>query len=246
MDVYFDARQTALVNNGEGIFIAAKYNGEKVDWDPWLFKIKVVEGEGRFEFYDTRTGETVAEKVVDVKPGMTDTFAIFQPLMEAPVTFIDPKADAREPAAPDGHFKIKVANYAQMLIPFQKVHLNIYIQYYNENWEEQIAKIGAVENIANNMNDATFQTIPDGVPEGVTDYAYFMEVVNGDTGEALKNYGGTNYSAALFSPTWLDPQPAKNVYTFYLGPYKAWGETPFFLKHREDFYEIMGNMMSYY
>ncbi len=50
VDVYFDALKVALANNGQGIYIAARYNGHPIEWDINFKKIRVVEGEGKFEF----------------------------------------------------------------------------------------------------------------------------------------------------------------------------------------------------
>lgn len=243
VDVYFDASKTALANNGQGIFIAAKYNGYPIEWDVNFKKIKVVEGEGKFEFYDTRNGETVAEKTIDVKSGAMETYTLFQPTLESPVSFIDPKAQDSEEAAPEGHIKLKIVNYAQYLIPFNKVDIKVYISYFDQDWNEVRAEVGIIPDIANEVNGGEYHILPNGIPEGVIDYSYQFEYIDHETGQPLLNYGGTIYSSLAFMPAYLDPLPVKNVFTVYLAPWKAWGETPFFLKKDEEFWEVTGNVL---
>ncbi|QEC45227.1 hypothetical protein [Pseudobacter ginsenosidimutans] len=243
VEVSFDATKVALANNGQGIFIAAKYNGYPIEWDVFLKKIKVVEGEGKFEFYDIRTGKTVLEKTIDVKAGSEETHTLFQPTLESPVTFIDSKSQEKEEAAPEGHIKLKIANYVQYLIPFSKVDVKMYITYFDEDWNEVREEIGMIYDIANDVNGGEYQLLPDGVPEGLTDYSYLFEFFDHETGQPLLNYGGTTYSTYAFAPAGIDPLPVKKVFTVYLAPMKAWGETPFFLKKDEDFWEVSCNVL---
>lgn len=243
VNVSFDASKVALANNGQGIFIAAKYNGYPVEWDLSLKKIKVVEGEGKFEFYDIRNGKTVLEKTIDVKAGSEETYTLFQPTLESPVAFIDPKMQDQEEAAPAGHIKLKIANYAQYLIPFTRVDVKMYISYFDEDWNEVREEVGMIRDIANDVNGGEYQVLPDGVPEGLVDYSYLFEFINHETGQPLLNYGGTTYSSAAFAPPYLDPPPVRKVFSLYLAPYKAWGETPFFLKKDEEFWEVACNVL---
>lgn len=243
VDVYFDATKVALANNGEGIFIAAKYNGHPIEWDVILKKIKVVEGEGKFEFYNTRTGETVAEKTIDVKSDANETYTLFQPTLESPVSFIDPKSQDSEEAAPAGHIKLKIVNYAQYLIPFNKVDVKVYITYFDQDWNEVRAEVGIIPDITNDINGGEYHILPNGIPEGVIDYNYVFEYFDHETGQPLLNHGGTTYSALAFTPAYLDPLPVKNVFTVYLSHYKAWGETPVFIKKDEEFWEVKGTLL---
>lgn len=245
VDVYFDAEKTALRDNGAGIFIAARYNGKPIEWNVGLKKIKVVAGEGRFEFYDTRNGKVVAEKVIDVKPGSKETYTLFQPTMDAPVSFIDPSEQDTESPAPAGHIKVKVANYAQDLIPFENLDLKVFISYFDADFNTVVEEVGTIKNVKNSVDQAEYHILPDGLPNPLPEYGhnYVFEFVNGSTGQPLLNYGGTNYSNMAFSPAGTDPLSVKNIFTLYMISRETWGETPFFIKKGDTFYEIATSVL---
>ncbi|HWV65464.1 hypothetical protein [Chitinophaga sp.] len=245
VDVYFDADKTALRDNGAGVFIAARYNGRPIEWDVLSKKIKVVAGEGKFEFYDTRNGKVVAEKVIDVKAGSKEVYTLFQPTMDAPVAFIDPGEQEQESPAPAGHIKLKVANYAKDLIPFEHTDIKVSVSYYDVDWNEVVTEIGTIKDIKNTVDQAEYYILPDGVPNPLPElgYNYVFEFVNSDTGQPLLNYGGTNYSNTAFSPTGIDPLPVKNVFTLYMVSKETWGEAPPFIKKGDTFYEIATNIL---
>lgn len=238
--VYFDADKTALRDNGAGIFIAAKYNGFPIEWDLLSKKIKVVAGEGKFEFYDTRNGNIVAEKTITVKAGTPAMYTLFQPTLESPVTFIDPHVQESEAGAPQGYIKLKIANYAQDLIPFENVDIKVSISYFDENWDEIVSAIGVIKDVKNTLAQASYHILPDGLPDILPElgYQYNFEFTDGITGQPLLNHGGSYYSNMAFQPLGIDPVPAKNLFTLYLISKKTWGEAPAFIKKGEDFYEI--------
>ena len=244
-EVFFDAEKTALRNNGAGVFIAAKYNGYPIEWNVLSKKIKVVTGEGKFEFYDTRNGAVVAEKVIDVKAGAGQTFTLFQPTLDAPVSFIDPDAQANETPAPAGQIKLKVANYAQDLIPFAKLDLRVSISYYDADWNEVVEEVGMIRDVQDAVDKATYHLLPDGIPDPMPEigYTYRFEFLDGETGEPLRNHGGTAYSNLAFSPWGMDPAPERNVFTVYMVAREAWGEAPPFIKKGEAYYEIETTML---
>lgn len=245
VDVYFDADKTALRDNGAGVFIAARYNGSPIEWDINLKKIKVVAGEGKFEFYDTRNGKVVAEKVIDVKPGSKETYTLFQPTMDAAVAFIDPKAQDAESPAPAGHLKVKVANYAKDLIPFENLDLRVSISYFDADFNTVVEEIGTIKGVGNAIDRAEYQIIPDGLPNPIPEYGYqyIFEFVNSSTGESLLNYGGTSYSNIAFGPESINPLPVKNIFTLYMVSKETWGEAPPFIKKGDTFYEISTNVL---
>lgn len=243
VNVSFDATRTALANNGQGIFISAKYNGYPIAWDLYAKKIRVGEGEGRFEFYDNRTGEVVAEKIVDARIGEEEAYTMFQPTMQSPVTFIDPHAQDGEAAPPAGHIKLKLASYAGDLIPFDKIDVKVFIQYYDVDWNEFIEEVAVVNNIGKSVDDAVYHIIPDGVPPGITEYTYVFEFRDSETGQYLINHGGTNYSSMAFMPAYMNPFPVKKIFTLYLVSKEAWGEAPVFLKKGDKYYSIEANAL---
>ena len=245
VEVYFDADKTALRNNGAGVFIAAKYNGKPIEWDINRKKIKVVPGKAKFEFYDTRNGKTVAEKDIDVQSDSKNAYTLFQPTMEAPVAFIDPDGQAAESPAPPGHIKVKVANYAQDLIPFEKLDIRVSISYYDADWNEVIKEVGIIKDIKSSVDQATYHILPDGLPSPLPDLPsnYLFEFIDSNTGEVLLNHGGTNYSNMAFSPGSTDPLPVKNIFTLYMVSRETWGEAPPFIKKGDTFYEIATNIL---
>jgi len=245
VDVYFDASKTALRDNGSGVFIAAKYNGDPIEWNILSKKIKVIAGEGKFEFYDTRNGKVVAEKVIDVKAGSKETYTLFQPTMDAPVTFIDPAAQESESPAPAGHIKLKVANYAKDLIPFEHTDIKVSVSYFDADWNEVVTEIGVIKDVKNTIDQAEYFILPDGRPDPLPElgYNYVFEFVNSNTGQPLLNYGGTNYSNMAFSPAGINPLPLKNVFTLYMISRETWGEAPPFIKKGDTFYEIATSVL---
>ncbi|QJB30156.1 hypothetical protein HF329_02045 [Chitinophaga oryzae] len=245
VDVWFDADKTALRNNGEGVFIAVKYNGHPIAWDAGTKKIKVVAGEGKFEFYDTRNGKVVAEKMIDVKAGSKETYTLFQPTMDAPVAFVDPAGQDTVNAAPAGHIKLKVANYAKDLIPFEHTDIKVSVSYFDADWNEVVTEVGVIKDVKNTIDKAGYAVLPDGLPNPAPEfgYNYVFEFINSDTGQPLLNYGGTNYSNLAFSPPGISPLPVKNVFTVYLVSNKTWGEAPPFIKKGDAFYEVATSVL---
>nr|WP_295866625.1 hypothetical protein [uncultured Chitinophaga sp.] len=245
VDVYFDADKTALRSNGEGVFIAVKYNGHPIAWDVNSKKIKVVAGEGKFEFYDTRNGKVVAEKMIDVKAGSKEMYTLFQPTMDAPVAFVDPAGQDTVSAAPAGHIKVKVANYAKDLIPFEHTDIKVSVSYFDADWNEVVTPVGVIKDVKNAVDKAEYQVLPDGLPDPVPELGcnYVFEFINSDTGQPLLNYGGTNYSNMAFSPANINPLPVKNVFTLYMVSNKTWGEAPPFIKKGDDFYEVATSVL---
>ncbi len=62
----------------------------------------------------------------------------------------------------------------QYLIPFRKTDVKVYISYMDENWNEIRQELGIVNDIPSNLNEGGYHILPDGVPEGITDYAYLF------------------------------------------------------------------------
>ncbi len=239
VDVYFDADNTALRDN-TGVFIAAKYNGHPIDWNVALKKMRVLAGEGKFEFYDTRNGKTVAEKLINVQPGKAETYMLFQPTIDAPVVFVDPEQNNTESPAPDGHIKVKIANYAKDLTPFENLNIKVSISYFDADFNTIVEEIATIPNVKNTIDVAGYQLMPDGLPDPMPEYGYnyVFEFVDSNTGQPLLNHGGEKYSNMAFSPDGINPLPVKKVFTLYLVSNKAWGEAPAFIKKGDDFYEI--------
>lgn len=240
VDVYFDADKTALRDNGVGVFIAARYNGNPIEWDVNLKKIKVIAGEGKFEFYDTRNGKVVAEKIIDVKPGSKETYTLFQPTIDAAAAFIDPNAQDTESPPPAGHIKVKVANYVKDLIPFKNLDIKVSVSYYDADWNEVVTEIGVIKDVKNSIDQAEYHILADGLPNPLPDIPcnYVFEFVDSNTGQSLLNYGGTNYSTVALTPDGINPLPVKKVFTLYMIAKETWGEAPPFIKKGDTFYEI--------
>ncbi|MGM1428801.1 hypothetical protein ACS126_06050 [Sphingobacterium lactis] len=242
VDVYFDATATKLTSD-EGPTVALRYNGNQVDWDFSPGRVRVVEGEGTFEFYDKRSNKVLCDTTIDVLPGEKQRYSLFQPTIGAAVTFIDPDGQASEEAAPEGHIKLRIANYAQDLIPFAQTDIKVFVKYSDEEWNEYFAEVGTIRNVSTKIEKAAFVTLPTGVPEDGLDAQYYFEFMDSATGQTILDHGGSTYRTSAFYPTYPDPENIKNVFTIYLAPLKAWGEAPPFIKKGEDFYEIAINVL---
>ena len=182
----------------------------------------------------------VAEKVIDVKPGSKETYTLFQPTMDAPVSFIDPNEQDTESPAPAGHIKVKVANYAQDLIPFENLDIKVSISYFDADFNTVVEEVGTIKDVKNSIDKAEYQVIPNGLPNPLPEYGYqyVFDFVNSSTGQPLLNHGGTGYSNLAFGPESINPLPVKNIFTLYMVSRETWGEAPPFIKKGDTFYEI--------
>ncbi|MCT1523857.1 hypothetical protein [Sphingobacterium hotanense] len=227
-EVYFDVNKTAVRD-----YLKVRYNGNPIDWhDVVRDHFRVPEGEGKFEFYDERTGELLFEKTMNIIPGSPEKWMLFQPTETDPIAVLDPNGQADEEAAPEGFMKLKIANYAGDLL---SDNLNIVVLGLNMNMET--IELATLENISNNLGEEEYRQIPTG---GSDILAYTFKFRDTNTQAFLKNHGGDDYwNQNLFLyPDMISPFPEKRVYTIYFKSSEQWGEYPAFIKSGDKYYDI--------
>lgn len=205
--------------------LAVKYEGHAINWD-LSGRIDIPEGKGVFEFYDKRDGRTVAQKTVDASAANPLTFMIFHPLVDAPLAFLDAKAEDTEPAAPDGFMKIKIANYTPDFIPFEKtdVVLNFRVQ---QGRQYVYVPVDTIEAVGRNLDTAVYRLVQRGTPPSGAEI-YYLTFRDHATGEYVKNAGGTTYATHMtITPS---PDKPKNVFTLFLTPVEYFANNLYLVK----------------
>lgn len=225
-DVYFQA-QSVLGND-----LGVKYEGHPIAWDgTGNGKIHVPEGEGKFEFYDKRDGKVLGEKTLNISLSDTQRFVIFQPLEDSPLAFLNPEAQNREEAAPEGFMKIRIASYAPDFIPYEKIDVIVIGMYFDEEFNFFYEPVDTIFNISRNLDNEPYHLVSKG---GQRMESWSFSFRDHETGQEVKNFGGTLYRSLDIYPSLFD----KFVFTVYLVPFEAWGEHESFLKFGEGFYNI--------
>lgn len=209
--------------------LQVKYNGEPISWVE--SRITVPEGEAKFEFYDKRNGETLAEKVVNVSKAQPQSFLVFQPLDDAPVAFIDPNEQDKEEAAPNGYLKIKIANYTPQFLPFERIDVVLNFRY-RQGRQYTYEPVDTIEAVGRNLDTATYRLVRRGTPQSDIE-AYYLTFKDHATGEWLNNAGGTVYGSHVA----IEPND-KNVFTLFLTPLAYDVRSNLYLKKDELYYYI--------
>lgn len=225
-----------LNNSVISVEMQARYNGAPIEWNQSSGEIRAVAGEAKLEFYDRRTGAVQAEKTVTIDPSRPDTFQLFQPVEGGGVSFIDPKAQADEAAPPEGFMKIKIANYATDLVPFENTDLVVIGEYYDEDFNTQYEVLDTIYNVSQNLDNEGYHTVSKG---GAHIGAWRFSFLDHETGQEVKNLGGTTYSCFGFYSSLY----AKFIFTLYLTSYEEWGEHELFIKKGDKFYSVAINVL---
>ena len=229
-DVYF-------VNNSFlGANLGVKYKGEPIEWSQSTGseagKIHIVEGEAKFEFYDKSTGLVIAEKTVNVRAESPERYLVFQPSANAPIAFLDPNGQTSEAAPAVGYMKIKVANYAGDLLPYQEI--DIIVKGLGDNGLEVL---DTIESVGKNLENETYHL----VKKGTSDiYMYRFSFLDHVTKAEVLNARETLYTSFLpLDPSTIEPMPQKYIFTLYLTVENLGPDFPTSrLKFGEDFYDI--------
>jgi hypothetical protein len=235
-NIYF-LDNVALNRTGQGIFLSVKYEGSPVAWTQGTGRIEVPEGKGRFEFFDRRTGVVLAEKTVEVNRSKPDTFLVFQPTVESPIAFLDLKGQANEAAPPAGFIKLKVANYATDLIPYEQT--DIIVVGINMNFE--LTNLDTIEAVGNNLSNETFHLVP--TTSDILAYTFCFKkhgtdmIVRNDMGDVYMNIEEFLY------PDDMNPKPEKNIYTLYFVPILSPTPSDMYVKHGGKYYNIRTNIL---
>ncbi len=201
-EVYFIGDQSVSYNLGN---LLIKYNGNLIELQNSTGRIRVPEGEAKFEFYNKSRNELIGEKTVNIVPGSPEKYNLFQPSEEHSITFLNPNGQINEEAAPEGYLKIKIANYAIKALPHAKYDIRVEG---NDGWNGYLP-IDTIMNIGVNLDEETYHL----VKKGENNIAYrFSYLVHG-TQEEVLNARGTLYTSG---GVWDYPNPKKDVFTFFL------------------------------
>lgn len=199
-EVYFDINAPALNE-----FLKIKYNESDIKMQTGTGMVKVPEGEGVFQFYDSRTNKILAEKKINIVPGSPEKFLLFQPTETSPFEILNPNEQENEEAAPDGYLKIKVANYANKALPYDRIDIRVEA---NDGWNG-FFPIDTIISIDRNLENAEYHLVRKG--ENIISYR-FSYIVN-ETQQEVLNARGTLYTSG---GVWNYPKPKKDVFTIFL------------------------------
>lgn len=214
----------------------ARYNGEPIAWNHGSGEIRCIPGKAELAFYDRRTNTVQAEKTITIDPARPDTFLLFQPVEGGQVSFLDPKAQANEAAAPEGFMKIKIANYTPELLPYEKIDVIVIAEYYDEEFNTIAENIDTIFNVSQNLDDETYHTVLKANHE-INGYRFSFR--DHATGQEVKSLGGTAHLGLGFYPY----IGVKHIFTIYLTAYEEWGEHESFIKKGEKFYSVVSNVL---
>lgn len=98
-----------------------KYDGKM--YTELAFPIVVTYGDNKFELYKKSTGEKFLDTTINVT-GRETYYILQSDTSKKPKLIKDPIVN--EPAALPGYMKIKIANEAQLILPYQKIDVVIY------------------------------------------------------------------------------------------------------------------------
>lgn len=208
-EVYFDISKTAISDH-----LKVKYNGSPIELQQTAGgRVRVPQGEAKFEFYDTRSGSVLLEKIISIDPTVTERFILFQPSEDDPIAFLDPHGQDNEEAAPQGFMKIKIANYSKSLVPFEKTDIIINFRY-TQGRQFVYVPVDTIQSIGQTLDTATYRLVNMG--ERMPNYqpGYFCSFKEHGTDNEVKNAGGTMYYTHIA----IIPDEEKNVFTRYLTP----------------------------
>lgn len=212
--------------------LLVKYKGTSLEWDRYSGRIEVPEGEGVFEFFDRRNGQVLAEKKVTVSKDNRDSFLIFQPTIEAPLAFLDARGQADVTPPPAGFIKIKLANYAPSLLPFEKT--DVIVVGVNMNFE--FINLDTIMAVSQNMGNEEYHLVP--TTSDMMGYTFYFKQ-NGTETKVKNNMGDDylNIDNALI-PDFMNPRPEKNIYTLYFSPLVQPYPGDNFIKLGDKYYHI--------
>jgi hypothetical protein len=226
--------QTTVKGNDFGV----KYEGSPVDYNLGSGGVELPEGEGTFTFYNTQTGEVIAEKKVAVSKANPPHYILFQPIAGLPVSFLDPDAQAKEEAAPAGYMKIKIANLSQIAIPDKTIDVVV------QSTVVSAVKFGPVDTIkavGRDLGETGYVLVKRGVLKNAIQVRYKFSFLDAATKQPLLAFGGAPFLNAFEFNTNSSPA-AKGVYTIYLTDLPKTANAVY-LKRGENYYDVQPNVL---
>lgn len=222
-----------LMSSVLGENLAVKYNDKPVDWEPLTGKILAPSGQYTFEFYDTRNGETLGKKTVEVRSQNPERYQVFQPTEDASIAFVNADDQLQEETPPDGYMKIKMANYATKLIPFEQT--DVIVMGINMNFE--FIPVDTMKNIGRNLSDESYRLVKMGGPEFFAWTFAFLD--HNSESQVLDAQGGLYFGQFIvLYPDVLPDYPEKRTYTMYLMPLIQQVEYPLFILSEGQYWEV--------
>lgn len=227
--------QTTVTGNDFGV----KYEGAPVSWNVGSGEVELPEGEGLFTFYNTRTGEVLAEKRVAVSKANPPHYILFQPIPELPVAFLDPNAQANEEAAPANYMKIRIANMSQVAIPDKAIDVVV------QSTVVSVTKFGPVDTIkavGRDLGEAGYVLVKRGVRAGAVQTRYRFSFLDAATKQPLLAAGGAAFTNNTDFATSSFPGAVKGVFTIYLTDVVKTTNNVY-LKRENTYYDIQPNVL---
>jgi len=237
-----------ITNFGEVYFVTSNvatrqsleihYNGHPVESEQGTGRIRVPEGESKFEFVNSSTGEVLLEKTVGIVAGQPEHFTLFQPVLDAPLMFLDEDAQANEEPAPEGYYKVKFVDYTGDLFFEDKVDIIMWRPEFSwVTWTTEWVETGILASVGKELNEEAYHLIP------ISDEGLGLSFRDSQTKEKLFIKGGSSeeyitdsfYKDVLVPTSASLPNPKKNVFTAYINTREGNENT---IKKEDKFYRI--------
>lgn len=200
-EVYFDLTKAASYRSGN---LQVRYNGNIIEMAQIIEgRIRVPEGEAKFEFLDKKSNSVLAEKTIVINSEKPEKYNLFQPSEEDGIAIFNTSEQENELAAPEGFIKIKIANYARKALPHDLIDIVVEANTGSFNIIDTLISIGT------KLDEAKFILLKK-VPDAFS-YRFSYRVHKSQ--EPVLNARGTLYTSG---GAWTYPDPSKNILTMYL------------------------------
>jgi len=173
-------------------YIGLKYNGEAID-----LRSPVMAGIGTYTFYDIRTGATLLEKELDLKPGESPWY-LFQPDSTVTPQLLK-NTEVDEPAAPAGFMKLKIVNLSKttltnaLMIPYPKLDIVLWASL--GRLVNPVTRYDTLYSIGSSLDTAGYRLIKKAkkTATGFDINSYRVSFIDPDTNQEILNAAGTTY-----------------------------------------------------
>jgi hypothetical protein len=233
-NAYFK-NQTPVNSNDFGV----KYEGSPIPWNTGSGGIQAPEGDATFTFYNTKTGEVIAEKKVAVSKANPPHYILFQPAEGLPVSFLDPEAQANEEAAPANYMKIRIVNLSLIGIPDEKIDV---VFQSTVKTSVTFNPVDTIEGVGRDLEKAGYVTVLRGIRSGAIQSRYKLGFLDAVTKKPILAAGGAAFVSSVEFNTVSKPAP-KGVYTIYLTDIERATTSTQYLKRGDKYYEITPNVL---
>ncbi|WEK34645.1 MAG: hypothetical protein P0Y53_19335 [Candidatus Pseudobacter hemicellulosilyticus] len=192
----FENRSQLASQGGLGL----KYQG--VPLPQGVFGGTFVPGKAVFTFYNTRTGATLLETEMDLKPDM-ETLYVFQPDSNAAPVLLS-NTQLNEPPPPAGYFKLKIASFC---INALSPRLDIVLNMLDADYIPTIP-VDTIESVGTSFDGAPFYLIK----KDPVLPSYALSFIDHNTKETILDKAGNRY----ITPGMIEAYNPIDIYTYYL------------------------------